>query len=115
MTVNVKGNGHIGLLDISQHSYRLIAFGGNQSVSDIYIDKLNYTDVNQDNKPNIGSNFNSVAVGQLNMNNVYGNCTVSFKEIEELNISDVYPMHNNLIGRWDIGNSYLDGHIRKLI
>lgn len=113
MTVNVKGNGHIGLLDISQHSYRLIAFGGNQSVSDIYIDKLNYTDVNQDNKPNIGSNFNSVAVGQLNMNNVYGNCTVSFKEIEELNISDVYPMHNNLIGRWDIGNSYLDGHIRK--
>lgn len=47
------------------------------------------------------------------MNNVYGNCTVSFKEIEELNISDVYPMHNNLIGRWDIGNSYLDGHIRK--
>lgn len=54
-----KGNGHIGLLDISQHSYRLIAFGGNQSVSDIYIDKLNYTDVKSKIiNSNIGSNFN---------------------------------------------------------
>lgn len=114
LTIDTRENGNIGHIDISRSTYSKVNIGGYLSDRNISVDKLDYTGADQNFRGYLEGGLNT-AIGQLNLSHVYDEFTVSYNEIETLNISEVYSSrNNNMIGRWDIGYTHRNGHIKNV-
>lgn len=114
LKIDTKERGRIESIEISQSTYSNVYVAGYLSNRNINVNLLDYTGANQNFRGYLRGGLNAT-IGTLNVSHIYDAFTISFNEIETLNISEVYPSKKDYIdGRWDIGDGHTDGHIENV-